>query len=294
MQSDNPDNPDLDRPLVVTYCNKFKETNYENTRRLVETLQNNDWDHTVLGSGETWVNYMTKITAYRRHLETLPPEQVVIISDAHDVYCLRNVHYFMDEFKALNKQLVVSAEFFAEGRINYDPEHEYQQVEWMGPYFEHHGMRVTTTDHVKKYTNSGLICGYARNLLHLLNWMFENGYTDDQKATAAYANAHPDDVHLDMDTRLLHTCTSGVNFGLHAQVQCADSPSFGELFGHSAYFLHIPGLHCGGGQTVMYDVVYDFLQKYNSRLAVQLPNHAYNYVEFKQYHEAEKKIYERK
>jgi hypothetical protein len=72
-------------PLVVTYCNKFKETNYENTRRFVETLQNNDWDYAVLGDGETWENYMTKVSAYRRHLETLSPEQVVIISDAYDV-----------------------------------------------------------------------------------------------------------------------------------------------------------------------------------------------------------------
>ena len=277
-------------PLVITYCNRFKKTNHENTRRFVETLKNNDWDHVVLGDGEPWVNYMTKMTAYRRHLETLPLEQVVIISDAHDVYCLRNAHYFMTEFKALNKPLVVSAEFFAEGRINYDPAHEYAQVEWLGPYFEHHGMRVTATDHVKKYANSGLMCGYARNLLHLITWTFEKGYTDDQKATAAYANAHPGDVHLDMDARLLHTCTSGVNFGLHAQVQCADSPSFGELFGHSAYFLHIPGLHCGGGQLMLYGVVYDVLQKYNSRLAVQLPNHAYNYVAFKHYYENEKKV----
>jgi hypothetical protein len=73
-------------------------------------------------------------------------------------------------------------------------------------------------------------------------------------------------------------------------VQCADSPSFGELFGHSAYFLHIPGLRCGGGQLMLYDVVYDVLQKYNSRLAVQLPNHAYNYVAFKHYYESEKKV----
>jgi hypothetical protein len=120
--------------------------------------------------------------------------------------------------------------------------------------------------------------------------MFENGYTDDQKATAAYINAHPDDVHLDIDAHLLHTCTSSVNFGLHAQAQHADSPSFGELFGHSAYFLHIPGLHCGGGQPMLYEVVYEVMQKYNARIAIQLPGYSYNYAGFKHYHEAEKKI----
>jgi hypothetical protein len=253
-------------------------------------MKNNDWDHVVLGGGETWENYMTKMNAYRRHLEMLPSDQIVVISDAHDVYCLRNVHYFVDEFKTLNKPIVVSAEHFAEGRINYDPNYCYAQVEWLGPYFEHHGMQVLPTDHVRKYANSGLMCGYAKNLLHLNNWIFENGYTDDQKATAAYINAHPNDVHLDTDAQFLHTCTSGVNFGLHSQVQCNDSPSFGELFGHSAYFLHIPGLHCGGGQSILYNVVYDVLQKYNSRLAFQLPSYNYNYIAFKHYHANEKKI----
>jgi hypothetical protein len=282
----------MSRPLVMTYCNKFRDTNHENTRRLIETMKHNDWDHAVLGGGEPWENYMTKMNAYRRHLETLPPDKIVVVTDAHDVYCLRNVHYFVDEFKSLNKPIVVSAEYFAEGRINYDPNCCYAQVEWLGPYFDHHGMRVLPTDHVKKYANSGLMCGYAKNLLHLNNWIFENGYTDDQKATAAYINAHPNDVHLDMDAQFLHTCTSGVNFGLHAQVQCDDSPSFGELFGHSAYFLHIPGLHCGGGQSILYNVVYDVMQQYNSRIAFQLPSHNYNYVAFKHYHTNEKKILE--
>jgi hypothetical protein len=281
---------DINVPLVVTYCNKYKETNYENTRRLVATLKNNNWDHVVLGEGECWENYTTKVKAYRKYLETLCPDKIVVISDAHDVYCLRNVHYFVEEFKALQKPIVVSMELFAEGRVNYNPSQQYSQVEWLGPYYEHHGIQIKPDDHVKKYVNSGLMCGYAKNLMHLNEWTIQRGFTDDQKAAASYANAHPDDVHLDMDASILHTCTSSVNFGLHAQAQHGDSPSFSELFGHSAYFLHIPGLNCGGGQPILYDVVHDVLQKYNSRIADQIPTHNYNYVKFKHYHEAEKKI----
>ena len=280
MQLDN-----VDVPLVVTYCNKFKETNYENTRRFVETLQNNKWEYVVLGEGEQWQGFMTKIDACRRYLKTLHPDKVVIVSDAHDVYCTRNVHYFMEDFKALNKPIVTSMEPFAEGHIHYKPEHTYGQVEWLGPYFEHHGMSISAKDHVKKYINAGLMCGYAKSLIHLHNWMVENGYTDDQKGTASYANVYPDNVHLDMNTKLLHTCTSGVNFGLHSQIQCTDSPSMGEIFGYSTYFLHIPGINCGGGQSILYDVVYDAMQKYNSRIAYQIPNYTYSYSEFKQYYE---------
>ena len=280
MQLDN-----VDVPLVITYCNKFKETNYENTRRFVETLQNNKWEYVVLGEGEQWQGFMTKINACRRYLKTLHPDKVVIVSDAHDVYCTRNVHYFMEDFKVLNKPIVTSMEPFAEGHIHYKPEHTYGQVEWLGPYFEHHGMSISAKDHVKKYINAGLMCGYAKNLIHLHNWMVENGYTDDQKGTASYANVYPDNVHLDMNTQLLHTCTSGVNFGLHSQIQCTDSPSMGEIFGHSTYFLHIPGINCDGGQPILYDVVYDSMQKYNSRIAYQIPNYTYDYAEFKKYYE---------
>jgi hypothetical protein len=200
------------------------------------------------------------------------------------------MHYFINEFKSLNKPIVVSAELFAEGRVNYNPDHAYTQVEWLGPYFEHHGMSVSATDHVKKYINGGLICGYAKSLMHMHGWMVEKGYTDDQKGTAAYANAYPDNMYLDMDTQLLHTCTASVNFGLHSSAQNDDSPSFGELFGHSAYFLHIPGLNCGGGQPILYDVVYEVIQKYNSRIASNIPTYQYDYVRFKNYYDSEKKI----
>ena len=280
----------MEAPIVITYCDKYKAINYENTRRLVETLKVNNWEHVVLGEGEHWENYTTKVKAYKKHLETVSPDKIVVIADAHDVYCLRNVHYFVEEFKELKKSIVISMELFAEGRVNYNPLREYSQVEWLGPYYEHHGMQVSTTDHTKKYINSGLMCGYAKNLMHLNEWTIQHGFTDDQKAAASYANAHPDDVHLDMNANILHTCTSGVNFGLHTHAQLTDSPSFGELFGHSAYFLHTPGLRCGGGQLGLYDMVYEVLQKYNARSAGRIPEYNYNYVKFKDYHESEKKI----
>ncbi|MBM3455351.1 MAG: hypothetical protein FJX80_09415 [Bacteroidetes bacterium] len=279
---------DVEVPIVVSYCNKFEEMNYENTRRLVETLKRNEWNYVILGKGEKWVNFMTKIKACHKYLKTLNPNKVVVITDAHDVYCLRNVHYFMNEFKTLNASIVTSMEMFAEGKLEYNSNETYQQVEWLGPYFEHHDIKITENDISKKFINGGLICGYAKDLIHLNEWMLEHGYTDDQKAIGAYANTYPDTVLLDFNSKLLHTCTSSVNFGLHTDAQRLDSPSIGELFGHSSYFIHIPGLNCGGGQPILYDVVYDVITKYNSNIANSIPSYQYDYVRFKKYHNENK------
>lgn len=275
---------DVDIPLVITYCNKYKTTNFENTRRFVDTLKANEWDHVVLGDGEVWEHFITKMKSYKAHLATLDPNKIVVVSDAHDVYCLRHPHYFVEEFKALQKPIVASMELFAEGCVNYNPNQTYFQVTWLGPYFEHHGMHIKGNDHCRKYINSGLLCGYAKDVLSLYTWGIENDFADDQKAAGAYANAFPEKIHLDMNADLLHSCTSGVNFGLHSHAQVMDSPSFGELFGQSAYFLHIPGFNCGGGQPLLYNLVYDVLQKYNIKTATQTYP-SYNFVKFKKYHD---------
>ena len=39
---------DILKPLVITYCNKYKNNNFENTRRFVETLENNNWNYYIL------------------------------------------------------------------------------------------------------------------------------------------------------------------------------------------------------------------------------------------------------
>ncbi|MBF0259585.1 MAG: hypothetical protein HQK62_12235, partial [Desulfamplus sp.] len=67
-------------------------------RRFVETLNNNKWEYKILGEDDEWKGFITKANAVKNYLKSIHPEKIVIISDAHDVYCLKNPKHFVNEF----------------------------------------------------------------------------------------------------------------------------------------------------------------------------------------------------
>lgn len=273
----------LNNPLVITYCNKFKSTNFENTRRFVETLKNNNWEYLILGEGEEWKGFISKMIAYKNYLKNINSDKIVIISDAHDVYCIKNSKLFINDFKNINKKIIVSMEIFAEGSINYKSDKEYVQVTWLGHYFEYNNINYNIIE--KKFVNSGLICGYAKDLYNLFDWMLTNNFTDDQKALGAYMNLYPNKVYADISNKLLHTTTCFVNGGLHNNSQVVDSPSISELVGQQSYFLHIPGINGSKGQNFLYESIYKILQVINfNELQKIYPN--YNFINYKDYYES--------
>ena len=83
----------------------------------------------------------------------------------------------------------------------------------------------------------------------------KNNFTDDQKALGAYMNEYPDRVAADIDAKVLHTTSSGVNGGFYTNEQISDSISLLELLGRKNFFLHIPGLNFSHGQKINYDMV---------------------------------------
>jgi len=280
----------LDIPLVITYCNKYNKTNRtgsDNTNRFVETLENNSWNYIILGEGEKWDGFITKIIAIKNFLENINPEKVVIISDAHDVYCLKNPKYFINDFKSYNKSIVVSMELFAEGSINYDFNKSYFQVTWLNAYFKHNNINYKNIN--KKFVNGGLYCGYAKNIYDFYNWLLLNNYVDDQKALGAFINENPNIAYLDINNELLHTTTSLVNCGIHTNNQIVDSPSINELIGQKSYFLHIPGINISKGQNFLYENIYKLLKFINFNESQKIYPH-YNLVDYKLYYEKEEKV----
>ena len=273
---------DCEIPVVISYCNKYKTENFENTCRFVNTLELNNWEYKIIGHGEIWNGFITKMTGYRDYLKTLDSNKIVVISDAHDVYCTRNSTNFIKEFNKYNANIIVSMEMFAEGSLAYSKEREpYFQVTWLGEYFKYHNIDPNST--FKKYVNSGLLIGYAKHLLHLFNWCLENNYTDDQKALGAYMNKYPEGVYADINNNILHTTSSFVNIGLQHKNQMDDAPSFDELMGRRSFFLHIPGIGISNGQKYLYTNIYNFIKAFNSKEAKKIyPN--YDIENFENYH----------
>jgi hypothetical protein len=262
----------INKPLVISYCNKYLTEKHENTTRFVETLNTNNWEYVVLGDNEVWDGFITKIKGYNNFLKTSNPKKIIVIADAHDMYCLRDSMSFIEMFKKYKSDIVVSMELTGEGSTIYDKNKKYFQVTWLKDYFNYYN--INYGHFTKKFVNSGLICGYAKDLLEFTDYLIENNYTDDQKGLGLYMNKYPEKIYADIEGDLLHTCVSMVCGGLQAHSQIYDSPSLNELVGQKSFFLHIPGLKISNGQSFLYNKVYEILKIFNLKeLKLIYPNY---------------------
>jgi len=243
---------DLEKPLVLSYDNNMNENSYF----YMNTLDKNNWEYIIVGQGDKWENFMTRVNSYLTFLKTLPSEKIVILTDCRDVACCRPPKAFIKAFQSFGKKMIVSMELFCEGYMD-RPDNfigEWQCVA-LTPYWNYH--EIKNLPH-RKYVNNGLICGKVIDLIHNLEWAINNNYKDDQFALGNYVNTFPERVVLDVEAKILHTSTFGFLAGLDdINIQNQDSPTFAEFFGRGAFFLHIPGLTNVKGQHS----VYEFVQK---------------------------------
>lgn len=247
-------------PFLLSYDNSPTE----NTDFFVETLKQNKWTYKLIGEGDKWEGFVkTRCVAYERALAALDDMQLVLLSDARDVVCVRPPNYFRDGFLSFGGKVVVSMELFCEGHMDEEKVTQKFQCIPLTKYWNHYGVEKRPN---RKFVNMGLITGYAKDLRHILNWIIDNGYTDDQLGLANYMNTFPQNIHADTDAELLHTTGFAINCGtLNLKIQNADSPTVGELLGSGAFFLHIPGHLISKGQKFTYDTVVKMLKDLNGQ-----------------------------
>jgi len=244
----------LATPLVITYDNNPNE----NTYLFIKTLKSNEWDFTLLGENDIWEGWPTRMKAYRQYLNTLPEDKVVVLSDARDVVCLRGSKAFMKGFASYKRDLVVCMELTCCGQFDVPEKFRCVQCTPLTRYWAFHG--ITDLPH-RKFVNNGLLAGKVKAIKTLLEWSLEQKFTDDQLALGSYVNTFPDRVALDTRAHLLHTTSFGFNAGIQSiHVQKEDSPTFAELFGRGAFFLHMPGVG-GKGQKVIYNTVSKLIEE---------------------------------
>lgn len=243
----------MSAPLVISYDNDPTD----NTRFFVKTLETNGWAYTMLGRGETWVGFQNKINGYLLSVSELPDHTLVVLSDARDVLCMRNPDAFKTAFLSFGERILISAEMFCEGHMNEDRTTGWQCIP-LTNYWKHYAIEVKP---YRKFANSGLIAGYAKDLKTMFSWILENNYKDDQLGVCNYVNRFPEKVYMDIHAEILHTTTGAVCGGIvDLKVQASDSPSFAEILGCSGFFLHVPGHNISKGQKFVYDSVCDTLK----------------------------------
>ena len=260
---------DVNTPLVISYENKFREN--INSQNFELTLKNNKWKYIFIGEGENFINFSTRMNSYYNFLKTLHDEKVVILSDARDVICLRDFVTFMSHLQQitdLNKKIIVSTEMFLMGHMDWsdqdideatrkNPNCFYQGIH-MKKYWKYYELLDKLP--LRKYLNAGLMVGKVKNLIKSFEWIISKNIIDDQLGFSLFTDEHPEMVHLDYNTDIIHTSRFGVNGCLYDNNrQKHDSPTLSELFGLSCYFLHIPGINNSKGQKKVYELIYKIL-----------------------------------
>jgi hypothetical protein len=155
----------------------------------------------------------------------------------------------MTAYKSLQSDFVVSMELFCHTTLD-DVTTPMPLCTPLTKYWAHYGQIEWP---LRKYVNSGLVCGKAGAILEWLQFSLDGKYEDDQTPLGVYMNAYPDRVYADIDRVLLHSSTFGKNGGQYdMNRQKHDAPTFAEIFGRDSFFLHFPGL-CFEGQEFLYN-----------------------------------------
>lgn len=101
------------RPLLVIYENDHTSPNLE---KLITSMKILNYDYVILGSGDKWLGFGTKIKAYHDYFKTLDPERIVIQLDSRDVLAVNyDVQHLTKKLsneyaEILEDKIIISAE----------------------------------------------------------------------------------------------------------------------------------------------------------------------------------------
>lgn len=228
-KSDKSDNKE--KLLVIAYANKenVNSINYRNSLKIFK------YKYKIVGKGEKWVNYLTKIKAYYKYLNRylhLHPDyftDLVCITDCYDVLaCKSNL---INKFKSFNSDIVFSAE----------PVCLKEKCIYLDKLNEKNGGKTGEN----KYLNSGFIIGKINKVIRTLKFVLDQeqyGITDDQLAFCMYVKKQLDKgemndvtIKLDTDCKLVGTIGTNLNDFIFKN---------GVIYtksGNSPCFIHTPG-----------------------------------------------------
>jgi hypothetical protein len=251
-----------DNVLVISYENNM--ANNTNAQLFKTTLDRNGWKYLFIGEGDEWYGIKTRVMGYYNTLKNLDANKIVVLSDARDVFCLRNPLTFINSINKITDiehKIIISVEMYLHGHMNWTDKEvndvllKDKNFFWQGIPINNYWKYYDIEEPLRKYVNGGLIIGKVNNLIQAFEWIIQNNFNDDQLGFANYCNSFPEKVTLDFNAEILHSSSFGVNGGLYDEKQKYDSPTLSELLGMHSYFLHIPGLNISKGQLYIYNTI---------------------------------------
>jgi len=207
---------------IVLFANDPEETMLNN---FIKSLKKYNYDYNVVGLGQKWLGFMTKINGYYEYAKSAHPDQLIVITDAYDVMANGPPHELIKSYKEYNKPLVVGCETYC--GANCIP-----ITNWWNE-------RSQEKQGKLKYVNSGFFMARANYLVKVLSFMLSLGITDDQEALCIYVNKYPEDVALDTNTKLVSNITP-FDFK-YLDYDKENERVFNKLTNNHSAFIHTPG-----------------------------------------------------
>lgn len=117
----------------------------------------------VLGRGMEWRGFGWRWSLIYKHLKTLNPKEIILVTDAFDSIVLKDANSFIEEFKKFNAPIVFSTEPLS------------NEFYCIARYYRR---RVFGKDPI---INGGTYIGYCENILAFIDTLKIEDNTDDQR-----------------------------------------------------------------------------------------------------------------
>ncbi len=147
-----------------------------------------------LGSGEKWGGWRHRMQLYQQACSARDPQELIILTDADDVLFTKEPTGLKEQFEKFGTPIVASAEHSCGG--NCTPLTNYWKI------------KGNSSAYTSIYVNCGGMIGKAGDLAKMWKWMYDQGYTDDQRALGSYINNFPDQVSLDVESAIFYVVDS--------------------------------------------------------------------------------------
>ena len=192
---------------------------------------------TVLGIGQEWQGFETKITQVRDFCLGKNDNDIILLIDCYDMLPNNNLtkDVLLDLFSSLSsngKNIIVGAESSCIANCDTN-------------------VKKVTSTYVNTslfYPNTGFVMGCSKHMLILFNCMLNSGKSYDDQLAIAHVINHNDDklfefmILLDYERKLVHNV---VNVG---ELNLVSNMVFQDNQGKSALFLHCPNIYSDGGK----------------------------------------------
>lgn len=207
---------------VITYRNKdSSESEY-----YAKSLNKWKYNYMMIGLGQEWSGFMTKIHGYFSVIKDMKDEDVICITDAYDVLANGPPDELLKKYNWHAKgRIVVGAEsacISTKSCIPLDKYWEKLKIEERPPL---------------QYLNSGFFMGSVKSINKLLEYILESGNDDDQYAFCEYVNKHPEEIFLDTECNFVGNITVFDS----EQYECVKGRIKNIKTDRFPCFVHVPG-----------------------------------------------------